>query len=49
MTPYRAIRIRAAVRQACSGAEASDGDLAADRDRPLLPAYGRADKSDGGG
>ena len=27
-----------------SGAEASDGDLAADRDRPLLPAYGRADK-----
>jgi Phosphotransferase enzyme family len=40
----RAIRIRAAVRQAGSGAEASDGDLAADRDRPLLPAYGRADK-----
>jgi hypothetical protein len=40
----RAIRIRAAVRQAGSGGEASDGDLAADRDRPLLPAYGRADK-----
>src|SRR3984885_13188409 len=40
----RAIRIRAAVRQAGSGAEASNGDLAADRDRPLFPAYGRADK-----
>ena len=40
----RAIRIRAAVRHAGSGAEASDGNLAADRDRPLLPAYGRADK-----
>src|SRR5260370_40213562 len=39
----RAIRIRAAVRHAGSGAEASDGNLAADRDRPLLPAYGRAD------
>ena len=35
---------RAAVRHAGSGAEASDGNLAADRDRPLLPAYGRADK-----
>jgi hypothetical protein len=40
----RAIGIRAAVRRTGSGAEASDGGLAADRDRPLLPAYGRADK-----
>jgi hypothetical protein len=38
------IRIRAAVRHAGSGAEASDRDLAADRDRPLLPAHGRANK-----
>lgn len=40
----RAIRIRAAVWQAGSSTEASDGDPAADRDRPLLPAYGRPDK-----
>src|ERR1700729_4201751 len=40
----RAIRVRAAVRQTGGGADASDGDLATDRYRALLPAYGRADK-----